>query len=383
MNAFQTPPSDALNHSNKLLTQIKDRIAQTGALSFAEYMELALYAPGLGYYNCGTTKFGPAGDFITAPEISPLFGQCISNQIASIFPEISNPDILEFGGGTGSLAYAIMKDLEQKQSLPNHYYFLELSADLRERQQQYLNEMLPHLYDRFVWLNQLPEIFNGVMLANEVLDAMPVHRFAVAQHQFTEISVDCKAAELVESSTPAQPALIDAISALQISFTDGYTSELNLNINPWISALSKILNQGLILLIDYGYPRAEYYHPDRSMGTLMCHYRHQTHSNYFLWPGLQDITAHVDFTAVAEAAVDNNLDIAGFTSQANFLLSCGLLEMAANLEEDTLMQYQTSQAIKRLILPSEMGELFKVMALTRNIEIPLLGFKLNDQTERL
>lgn len=374
------PDQQAITHSEALVALMREEIRAHGPLSFARYMELALYAPGLGYYTGGAQKFGADGDFMTAPEISPLFGQCLARQIQSVLSTLPTGNILEFGAGSGRLIVDILSALEDT---PAHYYILELSPDLKQRQQQWVQAKIPGLAHKVSWLDRLPTQFTGVIIANEVLDAMPVHRFQWHQAALHERSVTWENGRFQEILTPPCAELTTATESWWTTephldkhwFIDGYCSEINLNLPAWLHSVADFLEAGLILLLDYGFPRQEYYHPDRSMGTLQCHYRHHAHSDPFYWPGLQDITAHVDFTAVAQAAEQAGLTLAGYGNLANFLFSCGLLELAANMPADLQAQYQVSQEIKKLVLPSEMGELFKVMALTKNLAPPLLGFE--------
>ncbi len=379
-----TPEPSAQNSSLQLQELIRQAINQQGAISFARYMELCLYASGLGYYQGGMHKLGRGGDFTTAPEISPLFGRCIAQQIREILEHLGSGDILEFGAGTGQLAIDILLSLEQSSTLPTHYYIIELSADLQQRQKILINQSIPHLADKVIWLTCLPTEFSGVIIANEVLDAMPVAKFRYQQHQHYECAVQGQVNAWVECTQPLSAAELEQqLDQLEIRFTEGYTSEVNCVLPGWLASLSQLLTQGLILLIDYGFPQHEYYHPQRSMGTLMCHYQHLAHDNYFWWPGLQDITAHVNFTAVAQSAYEQGLMLAGYTSQAHFLYSCGLEKMTSSVTSSVMKQYQISQQIKKLILPTEMGELFKVMALCKNFSQALLGFKLYDMRGKL
>lgn len=364
-NPLPEPSSYELAHSQKLEAKILEEIDAQGAITFARYMELALYAPGLGYYSAGARKFGATGDFITAPEISPLFARCIARQCQQVLQHLGGGDILEFGAGSGILAADLLLELEKLNCLPKHYYILEISADLRERQQQLLKEKIPKFFAKIIWLDHLPEEkLQGVIIANEVLDAMPVHKFKM-ESGIKEYYVSAEGNNLIwHLGEPSNTILAEQIAALGLS--EGYDSEINLIISNWIAGVSAILHQGLILLSDYGFLREEFYHPQRSMGTLMCHYRHHAHDNPLLYPGLQDITAHVDFTAVGEAAEKAGLVVAGYTNQANFLLNCGIAEMA--VAQDAAEQYKLSNQVKKLLLPSEMGELFKVMSLTRGIQ---------------
>jgi len=370
------PEKYLIEHSQRLIDHIHQAIqTHHGAISFQQFMQLVLYAPGLGYYSAGSRKFGRDGDFVTAPEISALFSQCVAKQCLQVFELIDKPSILEFGAGSGIMAADILLSLETSQQLPEHYFILEISAELIERQQQTLQQHCPHLLKRVTWLSRLPVDFSGVILANEVLDAMPICKFRYQDNQFQEYQVTWQqqrfAWQLADCHYPALDKLADQLP-------QPYESEINLQLPAWIHSISDCLQQGLVLLIDYGFPRHEFYHPDRTMGTLMCHFRHRAHSDPFVYPGLQDITAHVDFTAVAEAADEANLQVAGFTTQAGFLLGCGLLDAVGN--GDAL---DINQQIKLLTLPSEMGELFKVIALTRGIEVDLRGFAEQDRLATL
>lgn len=371
----------ALQRSQKLLDYIvADIQAKEGAISFARYMDLALYTPGLGYYSGGALKFGPHGDFITAPELSSLFSQCLARQCQEILQRLGTGDILEVGAGSGQMAADLLIELAKTQLIPTHYYILELSAELQQRQQEKIASLCPELYSRVQWLNALPpQGFQGIILANEVLDAMPVHRFYLTDSNIQEIQVvEHKGRLQLSFSATKIPELL-ALSELY-AWNTPYTSEINLNLKPWISSLADILKSGAILLIDYGFPRTEYYHPDRNMGTLMCHYKHHSHTDALLYPGLQDITAHVDFTAIAEAASTAKLEVLGFTHQAAFLLNCGLLEIIEKFQPTTIREKAAqNHAIQLLSSPAEMGELFKVIALGRNVTEPLIGFSAMDR----
>ena len=379
------PSGDALQHSQKLLTQIRHTIKDNnGSISFKHYMEMALYEPALGYYVAGSHKIGEKGDFITAPEISSLFSQCIANQAHEIIKKWGGC-ILELGAGTGRMAADILLKLEALQHLPEKYFILDLSPDLKQRQFKTISEKAPHLIDKVEWLSQLPQNFTGVILGNEVLDAMPVNVFTQQDEQVFEHHVIYENDSLLEQLKPAQPQLKKEVINLKISSdATPYTSEINLNIEGWLKSLSECLHQGLILLADYGYPRKEYYLEERNKGTLICHYQHMVNEAPLFYPGLQDITASVDFTAVAEAADSCQLKVSGFTSQANFLANVGLeSNFIQALESNPENQYRLAQQIRTLSLPSEMGERFKFIALTKNHEKQLLGFTENDQRYRL
>lgn len=384
MATLPEPSPSAIAHSQLLTEMIQHKIAEAGGmLSFVEFMSLALYAPGLGYYNVGTRKFGAEGDFVTAPELSPLFSQCLAQQCQQVIKELAGGNILELGAGSGVMARDILQELARLSALPETYFILEPSAELRQRQQLFLKEQLPtELFARVNWLMRLPTSpFNGVILANEVLDAMPVHRFQVMEQTVAEYYVIHEGTQFKWHIAPTHNAML-RVSIDHLALSTGYTSEINLILPAWIHSLADILSTGMILLIDYGFPRVEYYHPQRTQGTLMCHYRHQAHTNPLILVGLQDITAHVDFTAIAKSAIKAGLRIAGYTNQANFLLACGLIERLANYNTSDIKTYLSyAQQVKTLILPSEMGELFKVMALTRALEMPLLGFAQDDCTK--
>ena len=381
------PDAVALHHSARLVHHIRSAIhAANGTIPFVQFMEMALYAPGLGYYSAGSHKFGATGDFVTAPELSPLFGQCLARQCQAVLAQLGGAEILEFGAGSGALAVAVMRQLNDDGFLPERYLIMEVSGDMRQRQQEYIAQVLPHFMERFVWLDTLPTTFRGVVLANEVLDAMPIHRFRIAGERVLEAHVGWSSDRLVENWHPInEGALVNAIrrAIATSSLPDNYTSEINLAAARWVASVAEMLEAGLVLVIDYGFPRAEFYHPERNNGTLMCHYRHRAHDNPLLMPGLQDITSHIDFTLIGEEALANDLHVMGFASQANFLLATGLLEIASITEDDLRRQMEMAAQVKRLILPGEMGELFKVMALGRNIDGPLQGFMLRDERHRL
>lgn len=378
------PDADAAAHSAQLAALIRDAIkTHGGRIDFAQFMQLALYAPGLGYYTAGAHKFGEAGDFVTAPEISPLFSQCVARQCQQVIEALGTADILEFGAGSGVMAADILTELECLQALPGHYYILEISPELRARQRATLAQHVPQLLDRVQWLDTLPNSFTGVVLANEVLDAMPVHRVCINKGVLKEQFVSVEQGEFCWVADAPSTEGLEAQLPLS-DLPDGYCTEVNLAAPAWVASVSHMLVAGAILAIDYGYPRSEYYHPQRHAGTLLCHYRHRAHADPFVYPGLQDITAHVDFSAIAHAADSAGLEVAGFTTQAHFLMACGLDRVIANSGNGDLQAQMTlSQQIKRLTLPSEMGEVFKVLAVTRQLDIELRGFALQDFRHRL
>lgn len=386
------PPPDAVAqaHSQRLAQRIWTEIETAGgALPFARYMELALYAPALGYYVAGARKFGADGDFVTAPELSPLFGRCIARACSDALNACGSARVLEFGAGSGAMAADLLGEWERLDTLPAEYLILEVSPELRARQRQCLQQRVPHLCARVRWLDALPEAgFDGVVLANEVLDAMPVHRFRIHAGAIEEQYVVVRDGRLSGEYRPAGAPLVAAVEHLQrdldAPLAEGYASEISLAHGPWLKSVAACLARALVLLIDYGHGRAEYYHPQRHSGTLMCHYRHRAHEHAFAWPGLQDITAHVDFTALAEAADAAGLQVAGFTTQAHFLIGSGLdAVLAACAAENTLAQLELARQVKLLTLPGEMGERFKVMALTRNLDLSLAAFSVRDLRSRI
>ena len=388
MTDLPPPPAAALALGEQLAERIRDEVLSAGgALPFSRYMELCLYSPGLGYYSAGLQKFGAAGDFVTAPEISPLFGYCLAQSCAQVLQECGGGDLLEIGAGSGRMAVDLLTGLEQLDRLPERYLILERSADLRERQQALLSEELPRHAATVAWLDDLPTGFRGVVLANEVLDAMPVERFRWDGEQVGRLCVQHTDGRFGWSEcTATSPELSAAVQSHSEAYrlAPGYVSEVNLMLPAWLQGVSTALEQGMLLLADYGYPRHEYYHPQRDEGTLMCHYRHHTHADPFLWPGLQDITAHVDFTAVAEAALSAGLDVAGYTTQAAFLLDCGLEQLLQAVgEPGSATHLKAVQQVKTLIMPGEMGERFKFIALTKGLDDALPGFRMQDMRERL
>jgi SAM-dependent MidA family methyltransferase len=366
-----------------LAIKIKQEIYRQGPISFARFMELALYTPGLGYYIADWPKFGRAGDFITAPEISTLYSYSIAKQCQQVFESMPG-DVLEFGAGTGMMAAQILQELEEKANLPHCYYIMEISSDLRARQKQTLQKHVPHLLSKVKWLNTLNNFqLKGVIIANEVLDAFPVHRFKFTKGRLQEYFVSLEADEFVLVLSDPLREVKDYIDAIKLPYQEGYESECNLLLLDWVKTISEILTKGLCLLIDYGFPRHEYYHPDRNTGTLMCHYRHQAHDNPLINIGKQDITAHIDFTAIAEAATHYNLLLSGFTNQASFLISCGMIEAVQNKPKSGQEYWNLVNEIKLLTSPNEMGELFKVMALTKELDYSLLGFRERNICEKL
>ncbi|MCL2345050.1 MAG: SAM-dependent methyltransferase [Desulfobulbus sp.] len=386
MNKLPLPDLDALAHSQRLRQYLADDIdAQGGWLSFSRFMEGVLYAPGLGYYAAGARKFGAAGDFVTAPEMTPLFAQSLARQVAEGMVA-SVPVVCEVGAGSGRLAADLLLALEARQILPERYFILDLSADLRQRQQATIAQAAAHLAGRVVWLDRLPETFSGVVLANELLDALPVDIVAWRADGIFSRGVSLAAdGGFTWNERPASGALLAAAEEIaeQCGLPPGFESEIGLASRAWTAEWGHRLQRGLLLLIDYGFPRREFYHPQRGRGTLMCHYRHRAHPDPFYLPGLQDVTAHVDFTAIAAAADSAGLDALGYASQGRFLLDCGILDRLGEIPADSVDYLRAASEVNKLLLPHEMGELFKVLALGRGLTEPLCGFATGDQRHRL
>ena len=393
MADLPVPDASALAQSSSLVRLIEREISAAGGwIPFHRYMELALYAPDLGYYSSGTQKFGKGGDFITAPELTPLFGQTLAAQVAEIM-RASHPAVIEAGAGSGVLAADLLSELDRLDCLPETYGILELSAQLRARQQQTLAALDSRLTSRVVWLDAPPETFSGVLVGNEVLDAIPTHVIAMRGGELFERGVVCSGAgAFAWTDRPARGRVLEAAqklplpTGLGVESGAGFVTEINLAAAAWIADWGARLRCGVLLLFDYGTPCDEFYSPARARGTLMCHYSHRAHEDPFLWPGLNDITSSVDFTAMAEAGFDAGLDVLGYTNQGQFLLNCGLSEcLARRGPEDSATYARASAAAQRLILPNEMGELFKVLALGRDVatDVPLMGFARGDRTHKL
>ena len=360
------PEAAALAASRALIERIRAEVKANGDwIGFSRYMELALYAPGLGYYAGGSAKLGAPGDFATAPELGTLFARTLARQVAALLQP--GEAILEFGAGSGALAEALIGELS-----PENYLILETSPELRARQEARLG-------GRARWVEQLPARFRGVMLANEVADAMPVHALAWRENRILERGVD---ETLSWAERPASGELLAAARRLEVPVP--YESEIGLVGRAWMKLLAARLERGALLVIDYGFPQREYYHPQRATGTLMCHYRHRSHGDVFFHPGLQDITAHVDFSALAQAAREGGLDVLGFANQAQFLVNCGITEVLEREDAADAARYAPRAAeAQKLLSPAEMGELFKVLAVGRGVQRPLLGFASGDRSHTL
>lgn len=384
--AHLPPPSpEAQALSDQLSGLIAAELDQArGTISFTRYMELALYAPGLGYYSAGSRKLGEAGDFVTAPELSPLFARCIARQLAQLHG-VGLPSVLELGAGSGALAADLLLALDMLGCAPTHYQILELSADLRERQETTLAERAPALKERVRWLNKLPDAFEGVMIANEVLDATPAHVITLQQGELREALVQRSrqgdACTWHEGAAPE--AVTQAVNQLDLPGHD-YTTEINLSARALVESLARALTRGVMLFIDYGFPAREFYHPQRNRGTLMCHYRHHAHDDPFAMIGLQDITTHVDFSAMATAAIAGGATLLGYATQAQFLINCGITDLLSATPASDARNYAPLAAqAQKLLSPAEMGELFKVITFGKGVSAPLLGYARGDKSHTL
>jgi SAM-dependent MidA family methyltransferase len=377
MNTLPEPDSDQIALALALAERIRTRIAAAGgALRFDQFMQAALYEPGLGYYVAGQRRFGAQGDFVTAPELSPLYGRCVAVQIASWLEAGAPPVIWEFGAGSGALPAQIILALTESGRPPPQYRIIEVSPDLRARQQAWLSEQLPRpAFDRIEWLDRLPDRIEGVVLANEVLDAMPVRVFEYAQDRVFEGAVGLQGDRFQWRLQPAEAAFDAAVrerlaasSWPLAAFGSGYRSELGEQAWAWVQTVGERLVHGALLIIDYGFPTREFFHPQRRTGSLNCHYRHRSHDDPFWWPGLCDITAHVDFGAVHEAARATGLELLGYTSQAQFLLGCDLVKLFSKwVPDEAVARVRATQALQQLVSEAEMGELFKVIAFGRGL----------------
>ncbi len=381
------PDAEARAVSAALLEVLRARIeAAGGCLPFDVFMEAALYEPGLGYYSNGLTPFGERGDFITAPESGSLLARCLARSMASVLLQLQGGEVLELGAGSGGLAVDLLRELQTLGALPGRYFILERSAAMRALQQETIARRLPGLAARVTWLDAPPQSFSGVLFGNEVADALPVKRFCWREGRVLELGVAWRDERLGICQRDGDASLQAYVRRLAdgAAWEAGYRSEYCPALRPWTRELADALERGLLSLIDYGYGRSEYYHPQRAMGTLMCHYRHQAHAEPLWFPGLQDITAFVDFTAVAEAASDAGLRLQGFTSQAQFLVACGIDRLLAEADPNDVQRFLvlTNEA-KRLMLPGEMGDRFKVIGFSRGLDQLVTGFGSQDLRGRL
>ncbi len=383
------PDEASARHSRRVIDYISERIRKAGgSVSFSEFMQHALYAPGLGYYTAGSTKFGTAGDFVTAPEVSSIFGRVVARQCAEVLGNFDRASILEFGAGSGKLAGDVLVALEELGAIPERYRILEVSPDLCERQEQYLRTRVPHLLDRVEWLDGLPNSHAGVVLANEVLDALPVERFVRQSDGVRQqrVAVGERGFEFDDAQAPQllRDAVHEVERSLRRALAPGYVSEISLGTAGWVAGLGDCLDRGCALLFDYGGTRQEYFAADRREGWLRCHFRHHAHNDPLVLAGIQDITAWVDFTAVAQAAVDAGFAIAGYLPQSLFLAGGGLeqeMQLLAGLSVE--QQLEMSAQIKTLTLPGEMGENIKCIGLTKGAVAKPSAFGLGDRTHTL
>ena len=375
--------ASAQKHGEAVVALIRQQIQlQGGWISFADYMHMALYTPHLGYYSGDANKFGHSGDFVTAPEISSLFARTVANQVSQVLSQTGG-DVLELGAGTGKLASGVLQQLSELSQLPDHYYILDVSANLRERQSLHLQSLLPEaVFSRVQWLETLPDSFTGVVMGNEMLDAIPVNLIHWKSGQWWERGVVYEK-EFAWQDKPLQDAsLVEGIDTSELP--DNYVTEVSPAGQGLIASLAAMLQQGLVLMLDYGFSAREYYHPQRSQGTVMCHFQHYAHDDPLIYPGLQDVTAHVNFTAMAETALANRLSCVGYTSQAQFLINCGILQMLEAISpEDSARYLPMVAAVQKLLSPAEMGELFKVLGLSKGLDQPLLGFLQGDKRHQL
>lgn len=386
--SLPSPDSIAQQHSDQLVSLIKQKIDNAdGKIDFAEYMNLCLYAPGLGYYSAGSYKLGEKGDFTTAPERSSLFSRSLAQHIIDVLVQITQPSILEFGAGSGKMAADILLELELQQSLPEQYCIIEASADLQYRQRRYLEKTLSTtLFEKIIWLDSLPETFSGVIVANEVCDAMPIQIIRSNASRLSQRFVGYQQQQFIWLDEPiSDPDLSERANHIQTLMGHGdFITEVNLTAEAWIASLANSLDQGAMFVIDYGYPQADFYHPQRYAGSLMCYYQHQAHDDPFILQGIQDITAHVDFTGLAQSAFDHSLDVAGFQSQADFLIAGGITDLIEQADSvDSLSSLELTTQLKQLTLPSAMGESFKALTLTKQLPHVLPRLQLADRRYRL
>lgn len=383
MSSLPIPNAQAQAQSQQLADLIQNKIRDNnGWLSFADFMQAALYAPGLGYYSGGAKKFGLGGDFVTAPEISALFGQALANQVAQVLAQLHGR-VLELGAGTGKLAVDLLLALDELAVLPEQYCILEISAHLRQVQSETIYKLLPeHLIPRVVWLDALPQDFVGVIVGNEVLDAIPVNLIHSTASGLFERGVAFEGGFVWQDMPLPAGDLYDFAKALDLP--QGYLTELCPAASGLIASLAQTLKQGAILMVDYGFSANEYYHPQRNLGTLMCHYQHYAHTDPLIHVGLQDITAHVDFTAMAVAGTKAGAEFVGYTSQAQFLMNCGILDLMSQVSASDAAHYVPLAAgAQKLLSPAEMGDLFKVIAFVKQIESTLIGFSAGDKSHTL
>ncbi len=373
------PDADARSHSARVVARVRDEIARAGGfIPFARYMEIVLYAPSLGYYVAGARKFGAAGDFVTGPELSPLYGATMARQIAAIFTASAAREIVELGAGSGALAASLLRALDPP---PSRYRILEVSPPLRDMQRATIAARTPAMLDRVEWIERLPPSVDGAVVMNEVLDAIPPRLVERRDGEWLERGVMLRDGALAWDARPLDDARVASLVRDRFPAEGDYASEVNPAAEALVTTLGRRIASGALLAIDYGFPRHEYYHPQRAAGTLIGHYRHRAHADPFLWPGLSDLTSHVDFTAMAEAGERAGLHVGGFATQASFLLGGGILERLREVGAPESVDYlRAASAVQKLLSPAEMGELFKVLLLARG-DVRLLG--LTDMSHRL
>ncbi|HEX7934653.1 MAG TPA: SAM-dependent methyltransferase [Paraburkholderia sp.] len=389
-DSLPAPGPSALAQSEALVALIRAELdAAGGWLPFDRYMERALYAPGLGYYSGGARKFGlradDGSDFVTAPELSPLFAATLARPIAEALRESGTRDVMEFGAGTGKLAAGLLNALAALGAEFDSYSIVDLSGELRARQRETIEAAAPALAGKVRWLDALPERFEGAVIGNEVLDAMPVRLFASADGAWRERGVAWRDGGFTFEDRQVG-ASADLASLAEIDMADGgdYVAETHDAARAFTRTICTMLTRGAAFFIDYGFPRHEYYHAQRTQGTLMCHYRHRAHGDPFVYPGLQDITAHVEFTGIAEAGVETGADLLGFTSQARFLLNAGMTDALSEIDPaDTARFLPAANAVQKLLSEAEMGELFKVIAFSRGLQDTLQAFSSGDRSHTL
>ncbi|HET9749440.1 MAG TPA: SAM-dependent methyltransferase [Casimicrobiaceae bacterium] len=376
------PDDEARAHSARVAAHVRDEIGRAGGfITFARYMDLVLYAPGLGYYVAGARKFGDAGDFVTAPELTPLFGAALARQIEVVLATTSAREIVELGAGSGALAASMLNALAEAKALPSRYAILEPSPELRARQQATLEALSARSGARIEWIERLPDTIGGIVVMNEVLDAIAPNIVARRDGQWYERGVALADATFAWAERPLDDAKLLALARARFPDDGDYLSEVNPAAEALVATIAKRVGEGGILIVDYGFPAREYYHAQRASGTLVGHYRHRVHDDPFLWPGLSDLTSHVDFTAIARAGQRAGLRVAGFATQASFLLGCGLLERLRAAGTPGSVDYvRASAAVQKLLSPAEMGELFKMLLLARR-DVPFLA--LHDVAHRL
>ncbi len=366
-----------LKISRSLQHKITSQIKQKGVISFAEFMRMALYEPGLGYYSAGLTKLGPSGDFVTAPEMGQLFARCHAVCFAEVLPHLSAPTLFELGAGTGQFCVDVLQALEKLACLPERYAIFEVSADLKKVQLDVVAQLPSHLAKRVVWLESPPtESFEGIVFANEVIDALPVEVFRFEQGQYQRLMLGDEGGHLTEQWQDFDSELLQQLQQMDLQLESGYRSEFIPHLSSWMKSVTHNLSKGLVMMVDYGYGRPVFFHPQRSTGTLVCYQRHQANFNPYQDVGLQDITAFVDFTAVAEAMNAAGLDVVGFTTQAEFLISTKI-EQWLDPEGDYRQYFESVTEMKKLVMPDEMGDKFKTIAASKNLPLELSVFQDN------